>query len=124
MRLDLLAVLHCERVAAGHMCCSAQSRAQGGSRKGWQLFSFAIPAMSGTSLSHREQEWEHGKEKDKCNFLTPTEGEARTGCQMPQKASCCVADILESLERAISVLSCREGPWSKRPKKFKNSNSA
>lgn len=106
--------------AAGYVCYSAQSRAQGGSREGWQLFSFAIPAMSCRSLSHREHEWELGKE-DRCNFLTPS-GEARAGCQMARKTSCCVVCFLESLEKAISFLSLWEGAWSKRLKKFKNSN--
>lgn len=67
------------------------------SREGWQLFSFAIPAMPCRNLSHRERE--HGKEKDRCNFLTPTGGEARAGCQMPQKTSCCVVYFLESQKK-------------------------
>lgn len=64
-RLDLAAVPCCGQVAAGHVYYSAQSRAQGGSREGWQLFSFAVPPMSCTGLSYREQEWEHGKEKER-----------------------------------------------------------
>lgn len=118
-RLDLPAVPCCGQVAAGHVRYSAQSRSRGGSRQGWQLFSFAIPPMSCTSLSHREQEWEHGKEKDRWNFLTPTGGEARAECQMPQKTTFCMVYFLKSLERAISFLSPWEGAWSKRSKNLR-----